>query len=72
MNKEDIWLPRKIVPMLGKITGSEADAFNHMGLFPPGHKLTIAVSRNQQHHRLGSLAGGMAYSVKFEKVSVKY
>ncbi len=31
MDKGDIWLPQKIVPMPGKIPGAEAEAFNHRG-----------------------------------------
>ena len=28
MDKGDIWLPQKIAPMLGKVPGAEAAAFN--------------------------------------------
>ena len=31
MDKGDIWLPQKIVPMSVKIPGSEADVFHHRG-----------------------------------------
>ncbi len=30
-DKGYIWLPQKLVPMLGKIPEAEADAFNHRG-----------------------------------------
>ncbi len=31
MDKGDIWLPQKIVPLPGKIPGAEADTSNHRG-----------------------------------------
>ena len=31
MDKGDLWLRQKIVPMPGKIPAVEADAFNHRG-----------------------------------------